>query len=322
RTGPLRAAPRRRALQLPPGINPRTRALGRQWSAAAPDKWAVVEEALRYFREQPFYYTLEPPLLEQSDPLDQFLFGTRRGFCEHYAAAFTEMMRAAGIPSRIVTGYQGGELNPVGKYLIVRQRDAHAWSEVWLAERGWVRIDPTAAVAPGRIEQGIDSVLEPERQESHRQGALAPLWQRLRYGMDALNNGWNQWVLGYGPQLQQQLLSRWGLDAWPARALAIIGTLAAVIAALAFYLRFRQRAQRDPVVRAYGRFCRKLARRGLARRHSEGPRDFADRIMRERPDLASQVSLISRLYIALRYGSCRKDGQLPALQRKIRHFSP
>ncbi len=322
RTGPLTAGQRRRALQQPPGINPRTRALGRQWAAAAPDQWAVVQEALRYFREQPFHYTLEPPLLEQPDPMDQFLFETRRGFCEHYAAAFTVLMRAAGIPSRIVTGYQGGELNPVGKYLIVRQRDAHAWAEVWLAGRGWVRIDPTAAVAPERIEKGIDSVLEPEFRQGFEKGALAPLWQRLRYGMDALNNGWNQWVLGYGPQLQQQLLSRWGMDSWAAKALGMIVTLAVVIAALALYLLYRQQGRRDPVAHAYRRFCRKLARRGLGRRHSEGPQDFADRIMRERPDLAPEVSLISRLYIALRYGSGGENSQLVELRRQIRRFSP
>ncbi len=322
RTGPLDEAQRQRALQLPASGNPRARALGRQWAAAGAEPWTVVQTALRYFREQPFHYTLEPPLLDQPDAMDQFLFETRRGFCEHYAAAFTVLMRAAGIPSRIVTGYQGGELNPMGDYLIVRQRDAHAWAEVWLAERGWVRVDPTAAVSPERIEKGIDGISDPEFQQHFREGAMSPLWQRLRYGLDALDNGWTQWVLGYGPQLQQQLLSRWGMDSWGAKALGMLLALVAVIAVLALYLRLRQGERADPVRRAYGRFCRKLARRGIIRRQSEGPRDFADRVMRERPDLAPQVGLICGLYIALRYGRDGAGRQLLELRRQIRRFSP
>ncbi len=321
RTGPLSAEARRRALQLPPDLNPRARALGAAWAAAGQGR-AVVRQALAYFREQPFHYTLKPPLLQGTDPVDQFLFQTRRGFCEHYAAAFTVLMRAAGIPARVVTGYQGGELNPVGHYLIVRQRDAHAWSEVWLKGEGWVRVDPTAAVAPQRIERGIDSVLEPELQAGlSAGGTLTPLWQRLRYGMDALDNGWNQWVLGYGPQLQQQLLARWGLGTWPARALALMAGLSLAMAAAAFWLWRRRRVHPDALAEAYRQFCRKLARRGLARRPSEGPLDFADRIMRARPDL-EEVLGISRLYAALRYGPAPRSASLEELRRRIRRFRP
>ncbi|HEY5791079.1 MAG TPA: DUF3488 and transglutaminase-like domain-containing protein, partial [Gammaproteobacteria bacterium] len=155
-TGPPSAAELRAGLQRPYRTSARVQALAQGWRDAAADDAAVVELALQHFREQPFVYTLSPPLLP-GDPIDGFLFETRRGFCEHYAAAFTVLMRVAGIPARVVTGYQGGELNPLGGHLAVRQSDAHAWSEVWLPGRGWSRVDPTAAVAPERVERGIDA---------------------------------------------------------------------------------------------------------------------------------------------------------------------
>src|SRR5690606_14280440 len=170
---------------------------------------------LRMFNEQEFYYTLQPPLLLE-DAIDQFLFETRRGFCEHYAAAFTVLMRAAGIPARIVTGYQGGTLNPVGGYVIVRQRDAHAWTEVWLGEKGWVRVDPTAAVAPNRILGGIETAL-PDRVSDvpfvlSGNPVARDFWERLRYTWDAVNNCWNHWVLGYDRKRQSLMLIRLGLS--------------------------------------------------------------------------------------------------------------
>ncbi len=327
RTAPrLPESVRRRALQLPPRTNPRTRALARRWRAMGLDDQALVQAALRYFNEEAFHYTLQPPLLDGPDPVDQFLFQTRRGFCEHYAAAFTVLMRAAGIPARIVTGYQGGEFNPVGNYLVVRQRDAHAWAEVWLAGEGWRRIDPTAAVAPQRIERGMDSVADSDLEAPLRDGALSPPWQRLRWGLDALDNGWNQWVLGYGHALQQQLLSRWGLGDWPARAAVLGAGLVLILTLLAALLWYRMWSRRrrggDAVQAAYRRFCRKLARRGLRRRQGEGPRDFADRVMKARPDLATEVEAIRHLYIALRYGATAPPRGLKTLRRHIRRFKP
>ncbi|HEX6736559.1 MAG TPA: DUF3488 and transglutaminase-like domain-containing protein, partial [Azonexus sp.] len=142
-----------RNLLLPPGRNPRTIELARGWKTAGSSPQALIDRALALFASQ-FFYTLQPPLLGENS-VDDFLFTTRRGFCEHYAAAFVVLMRAAGVPARVVTGYQGGERNPVDGYLVVRQSDAHAWAEVWLADRGWVRVDPTAAVSPARIETGL-----------------------------------------------------------------------------------------------------------------------------------------------------------------------
>src|SRR5690606_25782031 len=154
-----RCPPQPRPAASPPaGRHPRAVEMARSWRSQGLGDEEIVDRALRMFNEQEFYYTLQPPLAVD-DAIDQFLFETRQGFCEHYAAAFTVLMRAAGIPARVVTGYQGGTLNPVGGYVIVRQRDAHAWAEVWLGEKGWVRVDPTAAVAPNRILGGIETAL-------------------------------------------------------------------------------------------------------------------------------------------------------------------
>src|SRR3569623_946517 len=174
------------ALELPAEGSPRARALAADWRAHATSSADVVQAALRMYREQHFVYTLTPPRIDD-DFVDGFLFGTRRGFCEHYAASLAFLMRAAGIPARVVTGYQGGELNSFGNYLVVRHRDAHAWTEVWLGDSGWVRVDPTAAVAPERIERGIDPALqragEAVRFSSHENAWLGRLARALQSGV-------------------------------------------------------------------------------------------------------------------------------------------
>jgi transglutaminase-like putative cysteine protease len=323
RTDDLSAAERARALQLPTA-NPATRALGAQWRRQAANDVSVLELALSYFAEEPFFYTLEPPPLG-SDSVDEFLFNTRRGFCEHYSAAFTVLMRAAGIPARVVTGYQGGELNPLGDYLIVRQRDAHAWSEVWLAGQGWVRVDPTAAVAPQRIEQGIDSVLPAPQRGLLRDfgaGPFGALWQHSRLAWDTLNNRWNQWVLAYGPENQAALLSRFGLRSWTDMVLTSLAGSLLLLATLGSVLLIRRRCRLDPALRLYLRYCRKLARRGIVRAPSEGPAAFAARVQHQRPELREAVALINCLYIAIRYGSLYSADQINQLRRAVAAFRP
>ncbi len=323
------AAPReqRHALQLPRRVSPRVAALAAQWRSTAADPGQIVNAALRYFREQPFVYTLNPPLLG-NDPVDEFLFDTRRGFCEHYAAAFTLLMRLAGIPARVVTGYQGGEFNPLGDYLIVRQSDAHAWSEVLLPGRGWVRIDPTAAVAPERVERSIqpalDAVGEPVRFRLQAPDLLARWARDLRYAWDGLQNGWNQWVLGYGPELQRRFLAALGLGeiGWRGMGLLLVGVISLLLGAVTYLLLRQERARRDPVVESYRRFCRRLARRGLARRAHEGPYDYAARVTHARPELREPVQRITRLYVALRYGASRPPLLMGTLQRQVRAFRP
>lgn len=323
RTAALSAAERARALQLP-AANPAAQALGAEWRAQGGDDQAIVERALEYFGTEAFYYTLEPPPLS-GNAVDEFLFQTRRGFCEHYSAAFTVLMRAAGIPARVVTGYQGGELNPLDDYLIVRQRDAHAWSEVWLEGRGWARVDPTAAVAPQRIEHGIDSVLPAQQRGLLRDfgsGALGALWQRSRLALDTLNNRWNQWVLAYGPENQAAVLARLGLRSWTTTALTALGGIILVLAVLGGGLMYGRRRRTDPALRQYQRFCAKLARHGLVRAPAEGPAAFGARAERQLPKLRDTIALINRLYIAIRYESRYSADQIKRLRRAVAAFRP
>ncbi len=223
-----------RWLLLPYGFNPRALAAGRALRALG-DPAARVDAVLRQFREQPFDYTLAPPLLGRHT-VDEFLYGTRAGFCEHYSGAFVFLMRAAGVPARVVTGYQGGELNPIDGFMTVRQSDAHAWAEVWIAGRGWLRVDPTAAVAPERVQSGTNRATErpaPFGIDALRGvnpfGLQAGAWLAdVRNAMGALNNGWNQWVLNYTPERQRSVVQ--GLQdkllAWPFGVVLVLAGLA------------------------------------------------------------------------------------------------
>ena len=311
-----------RALQLPANFNPRTRELAQSLRRKFTDDRAVVREVLSLFRNQDFFYTTEPPPLGENS-VDEFLFGTKRGFCEHYASAFTVLMRAAGIPARIVTGYQGGQINPVGNYLIVRQADAHAWTEVWFSDTGWVRVDPTAAVSPLRIESGIAAGVPQSDPLPLTVRGDYPWLQRLRLGWDTLANGWNQWVLGYNPERQRRLLSQAGLDqaAWHTLALILVVASGLITLALAVFMLGRLRTKtRDPVKRAYQKFCAKLEDKGLARAPAEGPLNYAARLALLRPGLAPRVTAITRLYIALRYGTGAGSGAIRTLERQVRKF--
>src|SRR5690606_25772717 len=190
---------------LPIDNNPRTQALARQMRAQSRDEAAFIQNVLRLFNTDDFYYTLEPPALADN-AVDDFMFNTRRGFCEHYASAFTLMMRAAGIPARVVTGYQGGEYNPMGEYLIVRQSDAHAWAEVWQPGRGWQRVDPTAAIAPERIEQGLQAAMSAGEPVPGRLVSDNAVLSQLRLAWDAANTFWNNQVVQFGADQQRWLL--------------------------------------------------------------------------------------------------------------------
>lgn len=311
--------------RLPANLHPKAKQLAAQWQAENPRPEALVQRALRYFREEDFVYTLSPPVLDK-DPVDEFLFDTRQGFCEHYAAAFTTLMRAAKIPARVVTGYQGGELNPLGNYLVVRQRDAHAWSEVWLEGRGWVRVDPTAAVSSARVEGGIDQALPTAFRPAWqiREDAwLARAWKQTRDGWDAVNNSWNEWVLGYGPEYQQDLLAWLGLGQAGYKGLAALlsGLLVLLLAGLAGWVLWRIPRHGDPAQRLYLRFCARLARRGLPRKASEGPLDFAARASARYPEWAGQIGEIARLYVELRYRAATPEG-FAGLTAALRRFRP
>ncbi|HEU0290503.1 MAG TPA: DUF3488 and transglutaminase-like domain-containing protein [Burkholderiales bacterium] len=313
----------RRALRLPAETNPRALEFSRKLREKHADDPSLVDEVLKMFRDENFFYTLEPPLLGDH-PVDEFLFKTRAGFCEHYASAFAVLMRGAGIPARVVTGYQGGEINDFGNYMIVRQAEAHAWTEIWLKDRGWLRIDPTSAISPSRVESGISAAVPRNEILPMMVRGDFEFLRQLRLSWDFMANSWNQWVLGYTPERQIWLLSRVGIDnaTWQkltAILLVLGGVIVAVLVALA--LRQLKGRVRDPVKIAYLRFCDKLRRKGLPRDPAEGPADYARRVEQSRPDLTPAVAAITRLYIALRYATGSSPGALTELRQRVRQFN-
>jgi transglutaminase-like putative cysteine protease len=312
------------SLQLPPGRNPRTVELAGRMRASASGDAGYLQSILDLFREQEFYYTLTPPGLARNS-VDDFLFNTRQGFCGHYASAFTTMARAAGIPARVVAGYQGGDWNPLGGYLIVRQSHAHAWSEVWLPDRGWTRVDPTAAVAPERIERGFeaafagaDALAGALRRESEFLWQAGMLW-------DNLNAGWNDWVVQFDRARQESVLSDLGFDDpdWRAFATALAVGLGIAVGILVLWLAIELRPRAtDPAAAAYRRFQDRLARRGIERAASEAPRDFAARVRRLRPDLALSALAITETYLRLRYAPAPAASDLRLLRALVGRFRP
>lgn len=310
------------ALELPPKFNPRSRQLAADLRAKYPRDGELVERMLAFYRKEAFTYTLSPPLLGRNS-VDEFLFDTRRGFCEHFASSFVFTMRAAGIPARVVTGYQGGEINPVDGYLVVRQSDAHAWAEVWLKGKGWIRVDPTAAVAPNRVENNLAAAVPA--------GDPIPLfirpelsWLRdVRFRWDALANAWNQWVLGYDTDRQQQLLRALGMRSpdWQSMTATLAALCGIVMLALTAWT-LRQWQKTDPLFRTWQTFSRKLGRRMLPRLPWEGPRDYAQRIADAMPTLAADTSAICDLYAQLRYGGVAAEGNYSELKRRVAAFRP
>jgi transglutaminase-like putative cysteine protease len=310
-------------LLLPRGRNRRALAEGASLRSE-PDPAKRVSAVLRRFARENFVYTLDPPLLG-ADSIDEFLYRTRSGFCEHYAGAFVFLMRAAGVPARVVTGYQGGEMNPLDGYLTVRQSDAHAWAEVWLAARGWVRVDPTAAVAPERIRRSLARALPPSapfglaglgRLMQFEAGADSWLGQ-VRFAMGAVNNGWNQWVLNYTPQRQQGVLAalQARLSDWRGGAV-----LAVLCGALLFTRVWVRRGRSDPVDALYSALCRRLGQLGLARAIDEGPDAFAARVAASglAPERQAAATEFLRRYSAFRYARRATDTTLvPDLKRLL-----
>ncbi|MDH5487080.1 MAG: DUF3488 and transglutaminase-like domain-containing protein [Gammaproteobacteria bacterium] len=333
-TGTLERSERVHGLRLPGETSPRARALAGKWLREHGTPQQIAQAALDHFRRENFVYTLSPPLLGD-DPVDEFLFGTRRGFCEHYAAAFVTLMRAAGIPSRVVVGYLGGELNTAGNYLIVRQSDAHAWAEIWLAERGWVRVDPTGAIAPERIELGLEAVRRLELQglalgnlssEAIRR-ALELGWfeyvaRHARWYWDLTNMTWYRWVVDYGKERQERFLASFGFEhiSWGQLGGLVIAGVLLVLLVYALPL-WRTKKSLDPPQAAYLRFCRKLARAGLARAPYQGAHAFAERAARKRSDLAASISEITGLYEDLRYGPQGPDSRkFTTLKKRVSVF--
>jgi len=309
-----------RARRLPPGFNPRATALAESWRAASASDAEVLARAIEYFRRERLQYTTEPPLLGR-DTVDEFLFDVREGFCEHYASAFAFLMRAAGVPARVVTGYQGGDMNPVDGRFTVRQSDAHAWTEVFIAGRGWIRVDPTVLSVPLRLDEGLARTVTA--------GGPLPMlmrpelrWLRtLRYNWEAITHQWNLLVLGYTPDRQRELLSKIGFrDAdWLELASTLLAVLGAFVLGL-FAWMLRGIARPDPVQSAWNQFCRKLGAKGVLRSPHEGPRDYSERAARSLPSAGDPIRRVAELYMTLRYGRARTsvEGEVAELQRMVR----
>ncbi|WP_394236573.1 transglutaminase TgpA family protein [Pseudomonas anguilliseptica] len=297
----------RRALQLPEQGEPRSRAWAEQLKREYAQPEQLVQALLSHFNREPFAYTLRPPVLGQNN-IDDFLFETRSGFCAHYAGAMTYVLRAAGIPARVVAGYQGGEYNPAGNYVQVRQFDAHAWVEYWQEGRGWVSVDPTFQVAPERVEMGLEEALAGE-QSFLEDSPFSPLRYRnlswlneLRLAWDNINYGWQRWVLGYQSQQQLEFLQRW-LGRVDAQALVIglVGGGALLLGLLALWLFKPWQRERDVQQRLFRRFEGLLARHGVPRRTGEGPRDYAVRASQQLPAQAQAISNFAAAFEAQRY---------------------
>ena len=321
-------------LYLPEKGNPKARALAQRWMDAAQTPVDIVNRGLAFLRSNQFLYTLQAPPVGP-DMVDDFLFETRRGYREHYAAAYTFLMRAAGIPARIIGGYLGAEKNPFGDYLIVRQSDAHVWVEVWLQEMGWTRVDPTSVVVPERVSQGAAAALAASDLAALGQtysylGPLADTWKQLQFGWNLANNQWNQWVIVYSRSQQRALFQGLGLDAggWktPLLGLAVVmaGTALYTVGLLLLAARRRQvsNGSQDEARQAYLSFCLRMAAAGLPQAPFLGPRDYARAVIAARPDLEPDVSRITNLYVGIRYARGSRPDHLDNLKSLVRRFKP
>ena len=313
----LKRTLRSMALALPDGYNPRTVALARQWRReAGSDDAAIVQHAMRMIRSE-FAYTLATPLLGRNS-VDEFLFDQKAGFCEHFSSAFVVLMRAAGIPARVVTGYVGGYRNPLGDYWQVRRSDAHAWAEVWLQGRGWVRVDPTAAVAPERI---YDTLADRAPGAEGLFGALMPT--PIFNASDWLRRGWNDFALGFDATRQQQLLRPLGLadidSGWLVTLFVGAGSLALLWMA---WLTARAERERDPVLRAWHRLDARYVKLGLGREPHEPAFDWTERVSRDRPPLGVPLRELSLRFNNWRYAGRQPDLEAGELIRALRQHRP
>jgi transglutaminase-like putative cysteine protease len=314
----LSPALRNAALALPRGINPRTLALGRRWRAeAGGNDAAIVRRAMKMIHDE-FAYTLAVPLPGR-DAVDEFLFDTREGYCQHFSSAFVVLMRAAGIPARVVTGYAGGYYNRIGDYWIVRRSDAHAWAEVWLPGRGWVREDPTAAVSPERVYDTLADRADAGDGVLGGMGALAPVFD---VG-DWMLRGWNDFVLGFDATRQRNLLRSLHVDADSDGALLLAFAAAALLALAWMAWRVaREQRERDPVMRAWHALGNRYARRGLARAPHEPAEAWARRLNGSGAD-GSPLRALAARFTEWRYASGQRDPRLAReLLRDLRAHRP
>ncbi|MBU2713067.1 transglutaminase family protein [Zooshikella harenae] len=324
---------RRQNVQLSAFGNPKTRTFAQQlWDDVEQKPQLYIDRILQYFNRQPFYYTLKPPTLGFNS-VDEFLFTSRRGFCAHYASTFVYLMRIAGIPARVIAGYQGGERNTTNNYVQVRQFDAHAWAEVWLEDKGWVRVDPTASVAPERIQDGLEAALA-EEGSFLEDTPLSPIrfkhigWiNRLRLEWDMLEYRWQRFVLNYNQDQQMEFFNQlFGTFSWYKLALALGGGLGAIIIMLGVWIIFRrQPIKYDPATRLYLKFCQWGRKQGCQRLTGETPIHYLQRLQQHVPYYSAWAQRVTDNFVTLQYNPDFEEGEslyqkeLVLLKKLVRH---
>lgn len=312
-------------LQLPGEISPRIRNLVKQLQGFDAKPEIFIRNILNHFRNEQFYYTLTPKLMEEN-PIDTFLFENRYGFCSHYATAFVYLLRVAKIPARVVGGYQGGELNKLGNFLEVRQANAHAWAEVWLKNKGWTRFDPTAAIAPERIEQDVNIDLQIATGAVNFTpvdiGSPSMQWlKQTRQLWNSIDYQWQRWVVNYNSVGQAAFLASLGINHIKSIVFWLIGIVTVMSAMLAWLLLRKPKAKTDPVLRLYQTFRRRLTQKGtLDLKIGEGPVDFACRASQHYPLQAEQINRITSLFIRLRYHQAPNSADFNQFKHCIRQF--
>ena len=306
---------RTRALSLPSKTDPRVYALAKQWVTNSTSNTGVINQALRFYNDS-FYYTLRPPSLGK-DPIAEFLFDSKRGFCGHFATSFATLMRAANIPARLVGGYQGGVYNNVGNFYNIRQADAHVWVEVWLHKTGWTRVDPTAAIAPNRIEHSIDASSQRLNGDVHfllnPPEGLRKWAQEMTWIMHSVDYYWQNAVLAYGPEKQLDFLSQFGIVDW-GDMIIWLSVFSGVILFMVMSTMFFTKTNNDPVQQAYLTLCKRLAKRAGAREHHETADDYFQRTIDSYPHIEKQLLTVKNLYLNARYGNGIKVQFLEAVK--------
>ena len=284
-----------------------------------------IQSILNHFRNEKFYYTLMPPLMEEN-PIEKFLFETRYGFCSHYATAFVYLLRVADIPARVVGGYQGGELNKTGGFLEIRQANAHAWAEVWLPNKGWTRFDPTAAIAPERIEQDVNIDLQLATglvnfMPVNINATKALSWmKKARQLWGSVDYSWQRWVINYTSENQSKFLSSLGINNFKSMAYWLVSVISLITLVLAWFILKTRKTKVDKELLVYQLFCRKLAKAGVYKSKGETAMNFSRRIQKQYPEQADGINKITSVFIKIRYQKELAEEDFVLLKKEVATF--
>ncbi len=323
-TGYITKTEYRNNLQIPGEPSARIMDLVERLGGFDKTEMDYVQSVLYHFKSNNFYYTLLPGLIEEN-PIETFLFETQKGFCSHYATAFVYLMRVAGIPARVVTGYQGGELNEAGEFLVIRQANAHAWSEVWLEDRGWIRVDPTTAIAPQRIQQDINVDLQMETGNvsfaGYELSSFQRFWKQTKDIWGSIDYNWQHWVINYTRDNQTRFLSMFGIGDIKSMLVHLLIGIAFCLLVLSWFVLKKRPLPIDKELALYLKFCRKLSRSGITKEASETASQFSKRLQQKYPDSADKVRLITDLYNQVRYLKNPDQHKITQLKKEIRAFS-